>query len=101
VRASGSRPLGEPGLRGPTSSSPAAIPTGSTRAALNVGAQRTAAFDAYDTASLESFFEDLPTPIDHVMVTAGGPNYVAVHIMSNTALTRATYDIDGGLQFVW
>jgi NAD(P)-dependent dehydrogenase (short-subunit alcohol dehydrogenase family) len=121
------------------------------RAALNVGAERTAAFDAYDTASLERFFEHLPTPIDHVMVTAGGPNYgpplvmdaaevrqaisghvvlglevarhaarkmrpggpccrvvtpgavaaLAVHNMSNMALTSPTYDIDGGLQFVW
>jgi NAD(P)-dependent dehydrogenase (short-subunit alcohol dehydrogenase family) len=26
---------------------------------------------------------------------------LAVHIMSNTALTGATYDIDGGQQFVW
>ncbi len=25
---------------------------------------------------------------------------LAVHIMSNTALTGATYDIDGGQQFV-
>jgi NAD(P)-dependent dehydrogenase (short-subunit alcohol dehydrogenase family) len=45
------------------------------QAALDVGAQRTAAFDANDAASLERFFEDLPTPIDHVMVTAGGPHY--------------------------
>jgi hypothetical protein len=26
---------------------------------------------------------------------------LAVHIMVNTALTGATYDIDGGQQFVW
>jgi len=26
---------------------------------------------------------------------------LAVHIMSNTALTGATYDIDGGQQFVF
>ena len=45
------------------------------QAALDVGAQRTAAFDANDAASLERFFDDLPTPIDHVMVTAGGPHY--------------------------
>ncbi|WP_245589445.1 hypothetical protein [Amycolatopsis balhimycina] len=25
----------------------------------------------------------------------------AVHLMTNTALTGATYDIDGGQQFVW
>jgi len=29
-----------------------------------------------------------------------GPADVAVHIMTNTALTGATYDIDGGQQFV-
>lgn len=44
-----------------------------TQAASDVGAQQTAAFDATHEASLERFFQDLPTPIDHVMVTAGGP----------------------------
>jgi NAD(P)-dependent dehydrogenase (short-subunit alcohol dehydrogenase family) len=44
-------------------------------AAQTVGAQRTAAFDANDSVALASFFEDLPTPIDHVLVTAGGPSY--------------------------
>jgi NAD(P)-dependent dehydrogenase (short-subunit alcohol dehydrogenase family) len=45
------------------------------QAAADVGAQRTAAFDAGDTAALQKFFQDLPAPIDHVMVTAGGPSY--------------------------
>jgi NAD(P)-dependent dehydrogenase (short-subunit alcohol dehydrogenase family) len=45
------------------------------QAALGLGAQRTAAFDANDPASLRSLFQDLPTPIDHVMVTAGAPHY--------------------------
>ena len=45
------------------------------RAALDVGAQRTAVFDANDPGSLQSFFQDLLTPIDHVMVTAGAPHY--------------------------
>jgi NAD(P)-dependent dehydrogenase (short-subunit alcohol dehydrogenase family) len=45
------------------------------QAARDVGAQRTAAFDANDAASLQRFFQDLPTPIDHVLVTAGGPHY--------------------------
>jgi NAD(P)-dependent dehydrogenase (short-subunit alcohol dehydrogenase family) len=45
------------------------------RAALEVGAQRTAAFDADDGTALAKFFEDLPSPIDHVLVTAGGPSY--------------------------
>jgi NAD(P)-dependent dehydrogenase (short-subunit alcohol dehydrogenase family) len=44
-------------------------------AALELGAKRTAAFDASDAASLQRFFQDLPAPIDHVMVTAGGPSY--------------------------
>jgi NAD(P)-dependent dehydrogenase (short-subunit alcohol dehydrogenase family) len=45
------------------------------QAAEDVGAQRTAAFDANDTAALRGFFQDLPAPIDHVLVTAGGPTY--------------------------
>jgi NAD(P)-dependent dehydrogenase (short-subunit alcohol dehydrogenase family) len=35
----------------------------------------TTAFDATDPAPLERFFRDLPTTIDHVMVTAGRPYY--------------------------
>jgi NAD(P)-dependent dehydrogenase (short-subunit alcohol dehydrogenase family) len=45
------------------------------RAALDLGAQSTAAFDVNDSNSLEQFFKDLPTPIDHVMVTGPGPHY--------------------------
>lgn len=45
------------------------------RAAAEVGAQRIASFDAEDAASLQKFFQELPEPIDHVMVTAGGPSY--------------------------
>jgi len=45
------------------------------RAAVELDAQRTATFDANDPASLQSFFQDLPTMIDHVMVTAGAPHY--------------------------
>src|SRR5262249_4907172 len=44
-------------------------------AALELEAERSAAFDANDPASLQSFFEDLPSPIAHVMVTAGAPHY--------------------------
>jgi NAD(P)-dependent dehydrogenase (short-subunit alcohol dehydrogenase family) len=46
-----------------------------TAAAGDVGAQRTAAFDATDDDALKGFFETLPSPVDHVMVTAGGPRY--------------------------
>ena len=45
------------------------------QAASELGARHTAVFDANDPASLQSFFRDLPTPIDHVMVTAGAPRY--------------------------
>jgi NAD(P)-dependent dehydrogenase (short-subunit alcohol dehydrogenase family) len=45
------------------------------RAAHDVDARSTAAFDAYDVAALERFFDGQPGPIDHVMVTAGGPRY--------------------------
>jgi NAD(P)-dependent dehydrogenase (short-subunit alcohol dehydrogenase family) len=45
------------------------------RAASELEALSTAAFDATDAASLELFFRDLPATIDHVMVTAGQPHY--------------------------
>jgi NAD(P)-dependent dehydrogenase (short-subunit alcohol dehydrogenase family) len=40
------------------------------QAAGEVGAQRTAAFDITDAASVKRFFQELEAPIDHVMVTA-------------------------------
>jgi NAD(P)-dependent dehydrogenase (short-subunit alcohol dehydrogenase family) len=46
------------------------------RAARDVDARSTAAFDATDPAALKRFFEDLPAPIDHVMVTGPGPTYL-------------------------
>jgi NAD(P)-dependent dehydrogenase (short-subunit alcohol dehydrogenase family) len=45
------------------------------RAASELDALSTAAFDATDPAALERFFRDLPGTIDHVMVTAGQPHY--------------------------
>ncbi len=45
------------------------------RAALDLDALSTAAFDANDPAALAEFFAGLPKPIDHVMVTAGRPHY--------------------------
>jgi NAD(P)-dependent dehydrogenase (short-subunit alcohol dehydrogenase family) len=44
-------------------------------AARDLGAQSSAAFDATDFERLERFVDELPTPIDHVMVTAGRPYY--------------------------
>jgi NAD(P)-dependent dehydrogenase (short-subunit alcohol dehydrogenase family) len=45
------------------------------RAASEVHALGTTAFDATDPALLKQFFRDLPAPIDHIMVTAGRPIY--------------------------
>src|SRR4051794_9240683 len=45
------------------------------RAASELDALSTTAFDATDSAALDLFFAALPTPIDHVMVTAGRPYY--------------------------
>ena len=39
------------------------------RAALDVDASSTAAFDAFDAAAIQQFFDGLPDPIDHVLVT--------------------------------
>jgi NAD(P)-dependent dehydrogenase (short-subunit alcohol dehydrogenase family) len=46
------------------------------RAAAEVGARETAAFDATDSVELKRFFDELPDPIDHVLVTGPGPSYV-------------------------
>src|SRR6202040_3457892 len=42
-------------------------------AASELGAQSSAAFDVTDFAQLERFFNELPAPIDHVLVTGPGP----------------------------
>jgi NAD(P)-dependent dehydrogenase (short-subunit alcohol dehydrogenase family) len=62
------------------------------QAAADVGAQRTAAFDATDAAGLAKFFEDLPGPIDHVLVTAGGPKYAPLLEMDSDQVTEALSD---------
>jgi NAD(P)-dependent dehydrogenase (short-subunit alcohol dehydrogenase family) len=45
------------------------------RAAREVDARSTAAFDATDRTAMKGFFDDLPGQLDHVLVTAGGPHY--------------------------
>jgi NAD(P)-dependent dehydrogenase (short-subunit alcohol dehydrogenase family) len=45
------------------------------RAASEVGATATAAFDVADPDALERFFADLAAPVDHVLVSAGRPYY--------------------------
>jgi NAD(P)-dependent dehydrogenase (short-subunit alcohol dehydrogenase family) len=48
------------------------------RAASEVGALITAAFDATDFERLRRFFDELPRPIDHVLVTGPGPYYASL-----------------------
>ncbi|HEV7849986.1 MAG TPA: SDR family oxidoreductase [Mycobacterium sp.] len=62
------------------------------QAASEVDARSTAAFDATDTASLQKFFRDLVAPIDHVMVTAGGPSYVPLLDMTAEQVRDALSD---------
>ncbi|HMN99870.1 MAG TPA: SDR family oxidoreductase [Miltoncostaeaceae bacterium] len=64
------------------------------RAADEVGARSTAAFDATDSSELERFFEDLATPVDHVMVTAGSPYYAP---MAEMDLDKVREDIEAHL----
>jgi NAD(P)-dependent dehydrogenase (short-subunit alcohol dehydrogenase family) len=45
------------------------------RAAHELDARSTSAFDATNADDLQRFFDELPEPVDHVMVTAGGAYY--------------------------
>ena len=62
------------------------------QAAADIGAERTAAFDATDTAALQRFFQDLPAPIDHVMLTGGGPTYAPLLEMDSAQVETALGD---------
>jgi NAD(P)-dependent dehydrogenase (short-subunit alcohol dehydrogenase family) len=58
-------------------------------AAADVDAADVATFDANDSQELESFFAGINPPIDHVMVTAGGPYYAALADMDFAEARRA------------
>jgi NAD(P)-dependent dehydrogenase (short-subunit alcohol dehydrogenase family) len=45
------------------------------RASRALGAREARAFDAGDTKALDGFFDGLQGPVDHIMVTAGRPDY--------------------------
>jgi NAD(P)-dependent dehydrogenase (short-subunit alcohol dehydrogenase family) len=62
------------------------------QAALDVEARSTAAFDATDSAALHRFFAGLPDPIDHVLVTAGGPHYGPLLEMDSAQVRQALGD---------
>jgi len=61
------------------------------QAARELGGLSSAAFDAADPDRLARFFQDLPTPIDHVMVTAGRPYYARLADMD---FAQAHRDVD-------
>src|SRR5262244_701046 len=61
------------------------------RAAAELGALSSSAFDATDAAALDRFFRHLPARIDHVMVTAGGPYYA---LLADIDRERAHRDFD-------
>jgi NAD(P)-dependent dehydrogenase (short-subunit alcohol dehydrogenase family) len=61
------------------------------RAAAELGALSTAAFDATDPAALDRFFAGLPAQIDHVMVTGPGPYYAP---LADLDRERAHHDWD-------
>jgi len=64
------------------------------QAAAEVGAVRTAAFDATDWGALDRFFGELPEVIDHVLVTGPGPYYAPLAELDRE---RAHRDFDDHL----
>jgi NAD(P)-dependent dehydrogenase (short-subunit alcohol dehydrogenase family) len=64
------------------------------RAAAELGALSSAAFDATDPAALDRFFAGLPEPVDHVMVTGPGPYYAR---LADLDRERAHRDFDAHL----
>lgn len=59
------------------------------RAAAELGATTTSAFDATDPAALERFFRDLPGPVDHILVSAGRPHYGRIADMDVAQMREA------------
>src|SRR5262245_57249397 len=64
------------------------------RVGLELGAASTAAFDATDFDCLGRFFDQLPTPIDHVLVTGPGPYYAP---LAEFEVEKARRDVDAHL----
>jgi len=64
------------------------------RAASELGATSSAAFDATNFERLAKFFADLPTPIDHVLVTGPGPYYAS---LADFDFDKARRDVDAHL----
>ena len=62
------------------------------RAATDLRAHGTAAFDANDPSALGRFFGGLSGPINHVLVTAGGPRYGRMLEMTDDEAREALSD---------
>ena len=60
-------------------------------AASEVDASSTAAFDVTDLARLEQFFEEVPSPLDHILVTGSGPYYSP---LADIDFARARREVD-------
>jgi NAD(P)-dependent dehydrogenase (short-subunit alcohol dehydrogenase family) len=63
-------------------------------AARELGAQSAAAFDVTDFNRLAQFFNELPAPIDHLLVTGPGPYYAP---LSEFDFEKARHDIEAHL----
>jgi NAD(P)-dependent dehydrogenase (short-subunit alcohol dehydrogenase family) len=61
---------------------------------LELGAARTVAFNATDFTRLRRFFDELPKPIDHVLVTGPGPYYAP---LAEFDLEKARRDVEAHL----
>jgi NAD(P)-dependent dehydrogenase (short-subunit alcohol dehydrogenase family) len=64
------------------------------RAGLELGASSIAAFDATDFERLGKFFDELPSPVDHVLVTGPGPYYAP---LAEFDLEKARRDVESHL----
>lgn len=62
--------------------------------ARELNTQSTVAFDATDFNRLAQFFDELPTPIDHVLVTGPGPYYAP---LAEFDFERARRDVEAHL----
>jgi NAD(P)-dependent dehydrogenase (short-subunit alcohol dehydrogenase family) len=64
------------------------------RAGDEVGAASTASFDATDFEQLGKFFDELPKPIDHILVTGPGPYYAP---LAEFDVEKARRDVEAHL----
>src|SRR4051794_15434198 len=62
------------------------------RAVREIGALSSAAFDATDFDRLERVFDDPPAPVDHMLITAGGPYYAPLAELDLDEARRAVDD---------